>query len=154
VDLPQHFPQLRTLLAEPPAGSTVVVDVGGDETGAVALGQYAALLTAAGAKTWLVLNRFRPFVGNPAEARESVREVETAARMPFSGLVANPNLGRETTAGTILSSVPYYEEMSRTLDLPVLFTPVREDLIGEVDGRLPWPVIPIRRFAKPGWDIE
>ena len=154
VDLPQHFPQLRTLLAEPPAGSTVVVDVGGDETGAVALGQYAALLTAAGAKTWLVLNRFRPFVGDPAEARESLREVETAARMPFSGLVANPNLGRETTAGTILSSVPYYEEMSRTLDLPVLFTPVREDLIGEVDGRLPWPVIPIRRFAKPGWDIE
>ncbi|MBR6772293.1 MAG: hypothetical protein IKM29_02755 [Clostridia bacterium] len=153
VDLPQHFPKLRTLFSEPPENATVVVDLGGDDTGAVALGQYATMLKANGAKCWLVLNKYRPFVTNIADARESVAAIEAVSRFPFTGIVANPNLGPETAAETILSTVDYYLEMSRVLGIPVEFTPVTEELVPKIEGKLPWPVLPIRRFLKPGWEI-
>ena len=73
--------------------------------------------------------------------------------MPFTGIVANPNLGPETTAETILSTVDYYLEMSEVLGIPIEFTPVVEELAGEVEGKFPWSVLPIRRFLKPGWEI-
>lgn len=153
VDLPQHFPKLRTLFAEPPEDASVIVDLGGDDTGAVALGQYAAMLKANNAKCWLVLNKYRPFVTNIEDAKESVASIEAVSRLPFTGIVANPNLGPETTAETILSTVDYYVEMSRVLGIPVEFTPVVEELVPEIEGKLPWPVLPIRRFLKPGWEI-
>ena len=153
VDLPQHFPKLRTLFTEPPEDASVIVDLGGDDTGAVALGQYAAMLKANNAKCWLVLNKYRPFVTSIADARESVASIEAVSRLPFTGIVANPNLGPETTAETILSTVDYYVEMSNVLGIPVEFTPVVEELVPEVEGRLPWPILPIRRFLKPGWEI-
>ncbi|MDD6263472.1 MAG: hypothetical protein PUA83_10400 [Clostridiales bacterium] len=152
VDLPQHFPKLRTLFSEPPENTTVVVDVGGDDTGAVALGQYAEMLKKANAKVLLVLNKYRPFVQNTADARESISAIEAVSRLSFTGIAANPNLGRETTAETITSTVPYYVEMSRELGIPVEFSPVLEELVPGLE--LPWPVLPIRRFLKPGWEIE
>ena len=153
VDLPQHFPKLRTLFSEPPENASVIVDLGGDDTGAVALGQYAAMLKSNNAKCWLVLNKYRPFVTNIADARESVASIEAVSRLPFTGIVANPNLSAETTAETILSTVDYYLEMSKVLGIPVEFTPVVEELACEIEGKLPWPVLPIRRFLKPGWEI-
>ncbi|MBQ8897090.1 MAG: hypothetical protein IJY86_01255 [Clostridia bacterium] len=153
VDLPQHFPRLRTLFSQPPEDASIIVDLGGDDTGAVALGQYAAMLKENGAKCWLVLNKYRPFVTNIADAKESVASIEAVSRLPFTGIVANPNLGPETAAETILSTVDYYLEMSRVLGIPVEFSPVMEELVPQVEEKLPWPVIPIRRFLKPGWEI-
>lgn len=152
VDLPQHFPKLRTLFSEPPQNTTVVVDVGGDDTGAVALGQYAEMLKKANARVLLVLNKYRPFVQNTADARENISAIEAVSRLSFTGIAANPNLGRETTAETIISAVPYYTEVSRELGIPIEFSPVLEELVPEIE--LPWPVLPIRRFLKPGWEIE
>lgn len=153
VDLPQHFPRLRTLFAQPPENTSVIVDLGGDDTGAVALGQYASMLKANGAKCWLVLNKYRPFVTSIADAKESVASIEAVSRLPFTGIVANPNLGPETSAETVLSTLDYYREMSDLLGIPVEFTPAVEELVPELEGRLPWPVLPIRRFLKPGWEI-
>ncbi len=153
VDLPQHFPRLRTLFSEPPENTSIIVDVGGDDTGAIALGQYAAMLKKNSAKIWLVLNKYRPFANTVADAKESVAAIEAASRLKFTGIVANPNLGPETDGNTVLSAVDYYKEMSQALNIPIEFTPVVSELVPEVEPGLPWPVMPIRRFLKPGWEI-
>ncbi len=68
---------------------------------------------------------------------EVMAEIEAACRIPFTGLVNNSNLGRETTPDTVLGSMDYAEEVSRLSGLPVLMTSVEASLCGELEGKIP-----------------
>ena len=115
-----------------------VLDIGGDDRGALALGRLsAAVVTENDYETVLVVNRFRPLTRTASEALEVLREIETASGIRFCGIVNNSNLGVETTAQTVLDSLDYAEEISRIAGLPIAATTVREDLCAELAGRIP-----------------
>ncbi|MBR2848011.1 MAG: hypothetical protein IKB87_00980 [Clostridia bacterium] len=106
-----------------------VMDVGGDDRGALALGRYAPAIVEENAYEMLfVVNAYRPLTRTPAEAFEVMREVEAAGKIPFTAIVNNSNVGRDTTADDVLQTVPFMEELSRLTGLPVKMTTVREDL--------------------------
>ena len=106
-----------------------VMDVGGDDRGALALGRYAPAIVEENAYEMLfVVNAYRPLTRTPAEAFEVMREVEAAGKIPFTAIVNNSNVGRDTTADDVLQTVPFMEELSRLTGLPVKMTAVREDL--------------------------
>ena len=129
-----------------------VIDVGGDDAGAVALGQYAKRIEDAGYRMLLVLNRRRYLTREPEEAVKIMHEIEAVSKLKFTGLVNNTNLGVETTADIITEAREYIQEVSRRTSLPVVATSYREDLspaLDERDGEA-WP---IRIYGKPGWVI-
>ena len=93
-----------------------VIDVGGDDRGSLALGRYApAILRQNDYEMLLVINKFRPLTPDCASTIGVMREIETAAGMKFTGIINNSNLGDETTAEDILSSVKYAEEISKEI---------------------------------------
>jgi DhnA family fructose-bisphosphate aldolase class Ia len=100
----------------------VIIDVGGDDAGATALGRYAAKFAGLEYTMLYVVNKYRPLTAESGEAAELLGEIETASRLKATAVVNNSHLMGGTTAETILSSVEYAEEAARMLGLPLLFT--------------------------------
>ena len=106
-----------------------VMDIGGDDRGALALGRYMPAIAEENDYDMLfVYNRSRPLTRDAQSALGVMREIETACGLPFTAIVHNTNLGRETTAQTILDARDTIRELCGLSGLPLLFTAVRSDL--------------------------
>lgn len=128
-----------------------VIDVGGDDRGALALGRYApSILKQNNYEMLLVINKFRPLTPDCASTICVMREIETAAGMKFTGIINNSNLGDETTREDILSSVSYAEEIAKASGLPIKMTTVKEDLYEEVKDIVS-DCCPIKLYVKQSW---
>ena len=128
-----------------------VVDVGGDDRGALALGRYVeGIVTEGNYDALMVVNRYRPETRTVADTMEIMREIECACGMRVTGLVNDSNLGYETTVDTILDSREYIEELQQVSGLPLAFTAVHERLYDAVAQTIP-NVLPIRLIRYGDW---
>lgn len=128
-----------------------VIDVGGDDRGALALGRYSPSIVKQNDYEMLfVINKFRPLTPNAASTIAVMREIEEAGSIKFTGIVNNSNLGDETTADDILSSVAYAKEVSEMSGLPVKMTGVKEDLYDSVKDKIE-NCFPIKLYVKQSW---
>ena len=117
-----------------------VLDIGGDDRGALVLGRLApAILKENDYEMLAVVNAYRPLTRDAATTVEVLREIEMAGGIRFSGIVNNSNLGASTTADDILATVPYAEAIAAEMGIPVCMTTVRADLYGEVERKVPHP---------------
>ncbi|MBQ6818441.1 MAG: hypothetical protein IJP35_02405 [Clostridia bacterium] len=115
-----------------------IVDIGGDDRGALALGRYApAIVEENNYDMWLVVNRFRPLTSNATDTLEVMNEILTACKIPFTGIVNNSNLGADTTEETVLSSVLYGQEVAKACGLPLIMTTVEERLYPALKDKIP-----------------
>ena len=97
-----------------------IMDIGGDDRGAYALGRYVPAIKAENDYRMIfVANCYRPLTRTPEEALEVMREIEAACGLAFTDIVNNSNLGPETTPETGVSSLPYIEQLSKLSGLPV-----------------------------------
>lgn len=120
-----------------------VLDVGGDDRGAVALGRYVpSILTENNYEMVFVTNFFRPLTKTPEAALTVLREVEAACGLSCTGLVNNSNLGAQTTARDVLDTAERMERLSVLSGLPVLLTAADRRLYKELEGRLS-PLLPL-----------
>ena len=128
-----------------------VIDVGGDDRGALALGRYApSILRQNDYEMLLVINKFRPLTPDCASTVAVMREIETAAGMKFTGIINNSNLGDETCADDVIGSVAYARAISEASALPIKMTTVKEDLYESVKDKVP-DCFPIRLYVKQSW---
>lgn len=115
-----------------------ILDIGGDDQGAVALGRYApALLAEDNFDMLFVANFRRPLTPNATEALAVMREIEAACGLKFTGIINNTNLGSETTAEVVLNSRAECEQLSTLSGLPIVRTSVRADLADELKDKVP-----------------
>lgn len=135
VDIPALPQQMYSITDD--RSKKVILDIGGDDRGALALGRLApAILAENDYEMLMVINRFRPLTRDARSTVEVMREIEYAGGIPFTGLVNNSNLGEETTAEDILSSVAYANEVSELSSLPVKFTSVHDTVYAAVAGKI------------------
>ena len=114
-----------------------VLDIGGDDRGATALGRLAPAILAEGDYEMLaVVNFYRPLTRAAEEALEVLREVEAAAHLPFTGIVNNSNLGEETTPEDVLATEAEIKRLSALSGLPVRFTSAEAGLVPALEGRI------------------
>ena len=135
LDLPALPAELYTVVES--REGYAVLDVGGDDRGAVALGRYAPFLLAESDYEMLfVVNFCRPLTRTALDALGVLREVEAACGLAATALVNNSNLGRETTANTVLQTVERMQELSQLAGLPVKMTAVSRELKDQLDGNI------------------
>ncbi len=114
-----------------------ILDVGGDERGALALGRIAPkILEENNYEMIFVVNFYRPLTKDADSAIDVMREIENACKIKFTGIVNNSNLGRETTSEDILSTAGKANELSKKTGLPVLHTAVDENLYNSLKGKI------------------
>ncbi len=125
-----------------------IIDVGGDDRGALAMGRYApAILEENDFEMLAVINCYRPLTKDAHSTLEVMREIEIACKMPFTGIVNNSNLGADTTKADIFASLEYANEVSRLSGLPIVMTTVLKGLYGEVKDEAP-SAFPIEIYVK------
>lgn len=114
----------------------LVIDVGGDDRGALALGRYAGDIVAENNYEMLfVANCFRPLTRTPEDALSVMREIEAAGHIPFTGIVNNSNLGDLTDEKTVLDSLDFAERLSKISGLPVVMTTVWAPLFEQLKDK-------------------
>ena len=101
-DLPILLPQVKGLIARAGDGAgRLIIDAGGDDLGARVLGAIAGLTDPSHTEVLFVVNTRRPFAETLDEVATMLREVEVAARLKITGLVANTHLMEETTPAVV-----------------------------------------------------
>lgn len=117
--------------------SYFVLDIGGDDRGALALGRLSpAIVEENNYEMLLVVNFFRPLTRDNQSMLEVMKEMEQAAGIRFTGIVNNSNLGEETTPEDVLSTVEKAKSFSELCALPVVMTTVREELYETLRGKI------------------
>lgn len=97
-----------------------IMDIGGDDRGAYALGRYAPAIKAENDyRMAYVVNCYRPLTSTAEDAALIMREIEEACKIRFTCIVNNSNLGEETTKETFLASMDFVESLSRMTGLDV-----------------------------------
>ena len=128
-----------------------VLDVGGDDRGALALGRYIDAIKEEGDYEMLfVINKYRPLTPDAVTTIEVMREIEIACKTKFTGIVNNSNIGDETTAEDVLSSVDYANEISSLTGLPIKFTSVKKALYSELSDKIE-NLFDLTLFVKQSW---
>lgn len=114
-----------------------VLDVGGDERGALALGRISPKIKEENDfDMFAVLNCYRPLTRDPVSAIGILREIEAACGLTFTAIINNSNLGRETTAQDVLDSVPFAEQIAKQSGLPIIMTTVEESLYDSLSDKI------------------
>lgn len=129
----------------------VVIDVGGDDQGAIALGQYNRYFREEPYEMYFVVNTNRPFTGETQDIEEYMRDVQIASRLQITKLVNNTNLSYETTINDILEGHKEVEKISAKNNIPYEFTVCKKEFVEEVSGLIKKEIFPIDIFMMPPW---
>ena len=135
VDLPALPAEAYRLVTD--KSSYGIMDIGGDDRGAYALGRYVpAILEEGNYRMAFVANCYRPLTRTPEEALEVMREIEAACGIPMTHIVNNANLGHETTAQTVLDSLDYMQQLSQLSGLPIWLHTAESSVAAQLEGKL------------------
>ncbi len=136
VDLPGLPAEIYSVLET--RDGCVILDIGGDDRGAVALGRYAPRILERGDYDMtFVVNFYRPLTRKAEEALEVMREIEMAGGIPFTSITHNSNLGRETRPEDVLRKMDEADRLSEMSGLPVVRTTVYQGIQPELEGKIP-----------------
>ena len=123
-----------------------VIDIGGDDRGAYALGRFADAIKAEGDyRMAFVLNRYRPLTSTVSDTIEIMREIEVASGIKFNCIVNNSNIGSETDADVVLESMAFAQELSERTGLPIWLHTVEKSVAEKLSGI---PMLPLSLQKK------
>ena len=112
-----------------------IMDIGGDDRGAYALGRYVGAIKAEGDyRMAFVVSCYRPLTSTVEDTVEIMREIEGACGLEFTCIVNNSNLGAETTAQTVLDSIDFAERLSAATGLEIWMHTAEESVAEQLDG--------------------
>jgi len=129
----------------------LIIDVGGDDAGATALGRYHEPFSRFknDIDMFYVINCYRYMTRSSDEAVGLFYEIENSARFSHTGIINNSNLGVMTTKETILDSLNFADEVSKKTGLPLMFSTAPVSIAcKELDTK----VMYVDVFVKPIWE--
>lgn len=116
LDMPTVAPEVMSVFCK--TDGVVIFDVGGDEDGAYALGQYSRFFDKY--EMYFVVNTKRPMTSSEGELEEMAHMIENASRLKITGIVNNTNLGAVTDEHTLMSDYDVISGLSESIDVPVV----------------------------------
>lgn len=145
---------------EEPARRRVVIDAGGDDVGATALGRFSGGIAAGEHALLFVVNERRNLTQTAQEAVEVLAEVQEKAHLAATGVVGNTHLQAETDERTVLDAVPFAVEAARLAGLPLLAVTAPRCLAGsfgqpawqEAASETEYGIYPVDVRVRTPWD--
>ncbi len=132
VDLPALPPEVYALVQN--SNKYAVMDIGGDDRGAFALGRYTPfILKENNFDAIFVANFYRPLTQSAEDAFEVMKEIESASGLKMTGIVNNSNIGVETKEEDIERTRALADQLSKITNLPIMFTCASEQIAKQSD---------------------
>ncbi len=139
VDIPVLPPEIMRIFEE--EDTQIVLDVGGDDDGAIALGRYKQFFDKTDYEMYLVVNTRRPLTQTKEEISEMKENIEIASRLSVTGLISDTNLADETTEDIVMEGVKIVSEVSSDCGLPMVYVCVPEGtVLPDVDPEKQFPI--------------
>lgn len=129
----------------------VVMDIGGDDIGAVVLGQYNRFFREEAYDMYFVINNNRPQTVSLDDTEEYIKDIQYTSRLKVTHLISNTNLSYETSIEDILKGDKEVAELSKKLTIPYKYTVCRRDLTEEIKDKVQGEILPIDIYMKPPW---
>ena len=150
-ELPIIVPEIKTAIEK--KEGKVLLDVGGDDTGARVLSSLSDAFEPGGYELLLVLNASRPFTADVAGCRSMIDEIETASRLKFTGIISNTHLMDDTSSELVLEGLSLARAVSEKTKLPVVFLSVTIDILDKLNPReINLPVLTLDRSLLKPWE--
>ena len=135
----------------------LLLDIGGDAEGALALKQFEPDIRKAGYLLILVVNAFRPQTSTVEGIEKMLRKMEGICGLSVGALVSNSHLMDETSAEDCICGLETVSAAGEKLGLPVLYAGVHPDLLNEAAGILEGssisvPLWPLSRYMMLPWE--
>lgn len=127
----------------------VVIDVGGDDTGAAALGRYAHRLQTDDTQVLFVINACRPLSRDADSALDLLARIEQRSRIRPNGLINNTNLGDESDLATLLAGQRMVEAVSQRSGIPILAITAEPNIGAQLPDNLLPIYHPLERHMRP-----
>ncbi len=136
VDIPAIPAEMYALTDD--TSISAVIDIGGDDRGALALGRYIpAIVKENDYSFYMVINCYRPLTSDVSSTLEIMAEIERAAGLKFTGVINNSNIGADTRKEHILNSLDYANEFAKASGLPLVMTTVEAGLFDDLKDEIP-----------------
>jgi len=149
-DLPILSPTIAGMIRRP--DGLVILDVGGDDAGAMVLAALADAFSGGQVHMLQVVNPLRPQTTTVEGCLKIRDEIEKAAHLTISGLIGNANLIDETGIEEIYSGYDFLQKISAASGLPLEFITVAQELLAVIEvQQFTCPVLPIARQLVPPW---
>jgi hypothetical protein len=130
----------------------IIVDVGGDDAGSTALGQYSGTISNRDYDMLYVINRYRSQTTTPEETAEILREIERTCRLRATAIVNNSHLKQLTTAETITDSLDYADRTAKLLGLEIAYTTAPRPLSHSLNNIS--DLYPLDVYVRTPWEKE
>ncbi len=151
IDIPAVSFDLDSLVNQP---GYVIIDVGGDDDGATALGRYKDVFDKLAQNNqldmYMIINKYRHLTKTADDTIPYMKAIEMTSRLMHTGIINNSNLGFETTAKIAMDSLNYANEISKLTDIPIVFNSIPENtnLLKNNDNDFR----KIKVYVKPIWE--
>ena len=149
VDIPALPAEIQSVFEVPT--DRVVFDVGGDDTGAAALGRFYPSFMAHREQTKMmfVINCMRPLTREADEIIDLAERIMNRGRLKIDMLVNNTNLADMTEPAMIENGEKVTLSCAEKLGVSEVITAGKKEILKKC--RLHTPVIPIKRYMAPEW---
>lgn len=154
VDVPALTPQMEYLIEE--KDTDLVLDIGGDDIGAKAVGRYQEAIMKRKYDLFFVLNKNRPFTKDLTSALKIYREIQDSCGIEFTGIVNNTHMLEYTTLETLAQGIPLAQELSQQTGVPLAFhcafNRVLKNAAPEEYCAFEEPILPMEEYIKLLWN--
>ncbi len=149
VDIPALPPEIQSVFEQP--SDRVIFDVGGDDTGAAALGRYAPAFQKNRSDTLslLVINCMRPLTENREDILDLAERIGKRGRLGTDGLINNTNLADQTEPEMLEWGEGIVSECAREMDTRIVLNTGERRILDQCGLR--FPRMEIERRMIPEW---
>ena len=149
VDIPALPAEIQSVFEVP--SDKVVFDVGGDDTGAAALGRYYPSFMARRDNTQMmfVVNCMRPLTREADEIIDLAERIQNRGRLKIDVLINNTNLADQTEPGMVEAGEKTVLECARKMGISRVITTGKKDVLEQC--RLETPTLIMKRYMAPEW---
>ena len=152
VDIPALPAEIQSVFEVP--SDRVIFDVGGDDTGAAALGRFYPSFMARRERTKVafVINCMRPLTKEPEDITDLAVRVQNRGRLKIDLLINNTNLADRTEPEMIEAGEQTVLTCAKLLGVPDVITAGKADVLERC--RLSTPTLTVKRYMAPEWMEE
>lgn len=150
LDLPSLPSDIISVFSEnsPPS----VLDVGGDDDGAIALGQFYPYISKEDYEMFFIINALRPDTSMAEDIIKLIRDIEYASRCKVTSIVNNTNLSYLSSVKDIKDSLKLIDEVSNLTGINVKYISGTEDILSKLPQELKEKIFPIKLFMQLPFD--
>ena len=129
-----------------------VLDVGGDDDGAIALGQYYPYLKDEDYDMFMVINAMRPDTSTAEPITELARSIEYSSRCRINAIVNNTNLSYLSSPDDVIKSAALIDEVCKQMNAELKFISGTKENLSLVPENMADKKFPLELYMQLPFD--